>query len=229
MANPSPTATPNAGNYAFLNQITDVAVRNAVRQLMNENTAIRQQLEQLGRLTKPLTQILDAGRNQLKNLKDPSDPADAVTLRFLQFYVANFASAFGSEAGAGGGEPQPPGPCPPTTIADHAADVSAIWTATPVLPGSPDVDLYRFCQAVATFLETADPPFTCGLLLKSSGVNIYDCMGISYSISRVCYDNGRIFKILIDADPGGSRLPTWADNCGDDPGVYSPVATSGAC
>jgi hypothetical protein len=55
-------------------------------------------------------------------------------------------------------------------------------------------------------------PFPLGLLLKGSGDNIYTCGGETYSISRVCYPDGHIFKVLGDAGPGGNNTPQWVDD-----------------
>lgn len=230
-----PKGTPSANGYGFLNQIQDRATRDAIKKILDQLTSVQEQLQQgLGQLTQPLTQSLIASNNQLKRLADPSDPQDAVTLRYLQEYVANFASAFsGTQAAAGGGEGE--GDVPPSdgiVIPDHLDVVTNLWNASPLGPSSTDVELYRFVQAVAYALETVDfaaTGLTCGLLYKPTGAARYDCSGISYSISRVCYDNGHAFKVLIDADPGGSRLPCWADNGGTDETVYRPVSSSGSC
>lgn len=227
---PTP-AKGNASPTAYLNQIQDPNIRNAVRDILNQLGAIQKQLAVLGQLTRPLTQTINASNYQIKRIGDPSDPQDAVTLRYLQNYVANFAAQFqGSQAQAGGADGQPDTPTPPPTdIADHSGVVTDIWNMAPLGPTSTDVELYRFVQAVANALVGADPPLVCGLLHKGSGANIYTCAGETYSISRVCYDRGDVFKVLIDADPGGSRLPTWAFNAPLLPGEYRDVGASGSC
>lgn len=114
-----------------------------------------------------------------------------------------------------GGVP-PPDPQPVGDgIPSHLAEVEAVYAAHPVGPTSTDEEMFRFCQYVAQAILSAatDPPgLTCGLLLKDSGANIFTCNGESYSFSRVCYNNGHVFKIVVDADPGGVRTPTWDDN-----------------
>lgn len=114
----------------------------------------------------------------------------------------------------GGVEPPPPEPVN-DGIPSHLAEVEAVYAVHPVGPTSTDEEMFRFCQYVAQAILAAatDPPgLTCGLLLKDSGANIFTCNGESYSFSRVCYNNGHVFKIVIDADPGGVRTPTWDDN-----------------
>jgi len=111
-------------------------------------------------------------------------------------------------------EPPPPAPVD-DGIPDHSAEVNAVYATNPVGPTSTDEEMFRFCQRVAQAILAAntDPPgLTCGLLLKDSGANIFTCNGESFSVSRVCYNNGHVFKIVVDADPGGARTPTWADN-----------------
>ncbi len=114
-----------------------------------------------------------------------------------------------------GGVP-PPDPQPVDDgIPDHSAEVNAVYAIHPVGPTSTDEEMFRFCQYVAqAILAAATDPvgLTCGLLLKAGGANIFVCNGESFSYSRVCYNNGHVFKIVVDADPGGARTPTWADN-----------------
>lgn len=232
MAPPGPTPpTFNQAPVAFANQIKDTATRNAVLEIFKQLGAIQAKLDaSLGRLTLPLTTQLNAANNRLVRLEDPRDAQDAVTLRYLQQYVANFAATFsGSQAEAGGADGTNPETPIDDGIPDHLDVVTAIWNTAPLGPTSTDVELYRFCQDVANALLAVDPPYTCGLLEKSTGANIYSCAGESYSISRICYDNGHVFKILIDADPGGSRLPCWASNPPLIPDRYRDVTASGSC
>lgn len=223
-------AQQNTSPVAFVNQITDPHIRAAVLEVFKQLGVINGRLSSIGQLTAPLTTALNASNNQLKRLQDPSDPQDAVTLRYLQTYVANFAATFsGNQAQAGGSDGEPTSPDePPVPVPDHLDVVTAIWNLAPLGPSSPEVDLYRFVQAVANALLSVDPPLTCGLLHKPTGANIYTCAGETYSIARICYDNGQVYKIVIDADPGGQRLPGWAYNglLLDD---YRDVTASGSC
>ncbi len=223
--------TFNSAPTAFANQIKDIPTRNAVLEIFKQLGQIQTQIDKsLGRVSLPLTTQLNAANNRLVRLEDPRDPQDAVTMRYLQSYVANFAAQFsGSQAQAGGADGEDPTSPIDDGIPDHLDVVTALWNAAPLGPASSDVELYRFCQSVANALLAVDPPYTCGLLAKSTGANIYSCAGESYSISRICYDNGHVFKVLIDADPGGSRLPCWASNPPLIPTEYRDVTASGSC
>jgi hypothetical protein len=48
-----------------------------------------------------------------------------------------------------------------------------------------------------------------GLLIKNGGENITSWMGYSFSISRICYPNGGIVKVVSDAGPGGGNGAAW--------------------
>ncbi len=121
--------------------------------------------------------------------------------------------------------PTPPTPAP-NTVPDHSDIVNAVYATHPVGPTSTLEEIFRFTQAVAweVLASATDPDgFTCGLLYKPSGENIFTCAGVSYSISRVCYPNGQIFKVLADAGLGGSNTPQWVDNGTVDPSSYRPA------
>lgn len=68
-----------------------------------------------------------------------------------------------------------------------------------------------------------------GLLSKNGGENItfYEPVGVNISISRVCYPNGQIFKVLSDAGPGGVNGPIWHDDGLVNAGRYVAVAGAG--
>src|SRR5438874_919324 len=65
-----------------------------------------------------------------------------------------------------------------------------------------------------------------GLLRKDGGDNIarYEPAGVNVSVSRVCYPDGTLVKILTDAGPGGANGPAWNDNGTIDPALYIAVA-----
>lgn len=54
-----------------------------------------------------------------------------------------------------------------------------------------------------------------GLQVKTGGENVVVWKGVKYAAGRVCYPDGRIYKILTDV--GGANGPTWDAN-----GVVSP-------
>lgn len=60
-----------------------------------------------------------------------------------------------------------------------------------------------------------------GLLLKLSGENIVAWHGRSFSASRVCLPDGRIFKVLTDVPTTSG--PSWQDNGTVDPSLYVPA------
>jgi hypothetical protein len=223
-----------ADNYTFLSKIADTSTRKAMKAALDRLGVLERQAATIGSVSQALKTPLDGGKQYLQNIRDPAQLQDAVTLNYLQTYVANAFQAFSAEqaqAGGSGGQ-TPPSDDINDGIPDHSAEVTAIWNSAPLGPASTEVEKYRFCRAVAQALETSDFATlgrTCGLLEKDTGANIYLCTGTSYSISRVCYDNGHVFKILVDADPGGANTPTWADNGGVDVSLYKPVAGSGAC
>jgi len=62
-----------------------------------------------------------------------------------------------------------------------------------------------------------------GLLIKNGGENIISWKGYSFSISRICYPDGHIWKVLSDAGPGGTNGATWSDNDFVDKSLYVPA------
>jgi hypothetical protein len=48
-----------------------------------------------------------------------------------------------------------------------------------------------------------------GLLIKNGGENTIPWRGYSFSISRICYPNGGIVKVVSDAGPGGGNGAAW--------------------
>ena len=62
-----------------------------------------------------------------------------------------------------------------------------------------------------------------GLLIKIGGDNAILWQGYSFSSSRICYPDGNIFKLIIDAGPGGTNVPTLADNDFVDKSLYVPA------
>ena len=47
--------------------------------------------------------------------------------------------------------------------------------------------------------------------------------GYNFSLSRICYPDGHIYKVLSDAGPGGTNGPTWSDNDFVDRSLYVPA------
>ncbi len=122
----------------------------------------------------------------------------------------------------------PPPPPPDDGIPDYIAIVTAAHGSLGISGTSTDEEVFRFIQTVAENINLSgmNPSgIVCGLTLAPpGGDNVFTCAGTTYRYARVTFSNGHVFKCLIDADPGGARTPTWADN-GLDPSLYS-VATS---
>ena len=62
-----------------------------------------------------------------------------------------------------------------------------------------------------------------GLLIKDGGENIIYWNGKWFSISRICFPDGQIFKILSDAGNGGANGAGWAENGYVEPNRYVPA------
>lgn len=62
-----------------------------------------------------------------------------------------------------------------------------------------------------------------GLLIKNGGENTIGWRGQSFSVSRVCYPDGHIYKVISDAGEGGTNGATWADNDFVDKSMYVPA------
>lgn len=207
---PTP-AKPNAAPVAFANKIKDVDTRNAVLEILKHLGTIHDTLTTIGGVTKPLSTHLDSGNFQLKNVRDPVDDNDAVTLQFLQRYVANFASAFSnttqSQAGGGSGST----PAPPTAAAptNHVDIVEAARVSLGINAGSTNAQLFKFAQTVAWNIAAlgADPAAgNVGLLHQDSGDGVFYCVDMNDTLAcfRICYDNGANIKILT-----GSYTSQW--------------------
>jgi hypothetical protein len=103
--------------------------------------------------------------------------------------------------------------CAPLT-GDKLALVRCVHDA--VDPGSSADRAFEVTTRVAWLLRGEG----AGLLIKDNGENIIFWKGSWFSLSRICYPDGHIFKILTDAGEGGSNGPGWADNDWVDPGRY---------
>lgn len=109
-----------------------------------------------------------------------------------------------------------PTPTPVPIMPEHKNEVLALAEANPFDKSSME-SIFNFTRRVAWTLRGDG----CGLLQKGpGGENEFMVNGVSYSISRVCYPDGHIFKILSDAGPGGQNGPQWADDGTVDPSRY---------
>ena len=94
--------------------------------------------------------------------------------------------------------------------------VMCVWAV--VKPGNSVGDM-EVVKRVAWLLRGEG----AGLLIKNGGENAVLWQGYSFSASRICYSDGNIYKVIIDAGPGGGNLPTFADNDFVDPKLYVPA------
>jgi len=88
-----------------------------------------------------------------------------------------------------------------------------------VNPGSSGAMAFEVAKRIAWLLRGEG----AGLLLKPSGENIILFQGQYFSISRICYPNGQIFKVITDAGDGGTNGAGWADNGFVEPKLYYPA------
>lgn len=66
-----------------------------------------------------------------------------------------------------------------------------------------------------------------GLLIKDSGENIIGWGNRSYSICRICFPDGHVWKVMTDCGDGGANGPTWADNGFVETNRYVPAIDPG--
>jgi len=91
--------------------------------------------------------------------------------------------------------------------------VFCVWDA--IRPGN-TVDDLEVVKRVAWLLRGEG----AGLLVKNSGEGVVLWQGYGFSVSRICYPDGHIYKIIIDAGAGCQNLPTFVDNDFVDPTLY---------
>jgi hypothetical protein len=100
---------------------------------------------------------------------------------------------------------------------------------------SPGIDLVSCVRAAVNPTGNGDLAFEvtkrvawllrgqgAGLLIKDGGENIITWRGASFSISRICYSNGGIVKVVSDAGPGGGNGAAW-DTSLNFPNSVSPA------
>jgi hypothetical protein len=121
--------------------------------------------------------------------------------------------------------PEPPPPAPTQEpwelcaafINDKLNLVECVHEALP--PNGSGAAAFEITKRVAWLLRGEG----AGLLIKTGGENIISWMGYSFSLSRICYPDGHIFKVITDAGDGGVNGPGWADNGFVDPSLYVPA------
>lgn len=133
--------------------------------------------------------------------------------------------SFQSPAAPAPPAPPPPGSSPPppssgscdSLVNDKPALVACIHAT--INPGSSATRAFEVTKRVAWALRGEG----AGLLIKNGGENIIAWRGYSFSLSRICYPDGHIYKVLSDAGEGGTNGPTWSDNDFVDRSLYVPA------
>jgi hypothetical protein len=88
-----------------------------------------------------------------------------------------------------------------------------------IRPGGDEFRAFEVTKRVAWLLRGEG----AGLLIKNGGENVIAWKGYNFSLSRICYPDGHIYKVLSDAGPGGTNGPTWSDNDFVDRSLYVPA------
>jgi hypothetical protein len=124
-----------------------------------------------------------------------------------------------------------PAPTPPPGSGGGGPIGNGNWQSCGSTPGQALVEcvrdaVYRQSTLTDAFAVTKRVAWLlrgqgAGLLIKNGGENIISWQGYSFSISRMCYSNGALIKVLSDAGEGGGNGATW-DTSLFNPGEVSP-------
>lgn len=135
--------------------------------------------------------------------------------------------------------PQPPPPPPPPSgggggtgggvpgdwqsCSQYVADKSALSTCVhdAVNPARTVEAGFEVTKRIAWLLRGEG----AGLLIKNGGENIISWMGYSFSVGRICYPDGHIYKVLSDVP--STNGAAWGDNGFVDPSLYVPAINPG--
>jgi hypothetical protein len=122
--------------------------------------------------------------------------------------------------------PEPPPPPPPgpepwencgSLTYDKLALVRCVHDA--IDPGRSADRAFEVTKRVAWLLRGEGG----GLLIKDSGENIMYWQGYWFSLSRICFPDGHIIKVLTDAGEGGTNGPAYNDDGFVDPRRWVPA------
>ncbi len=126
-----------AGLYDALAKITDLELRQALKQILDQVGKLQGQVGAIGTLTKPLGSALDASGNLLQNLQDPVNPQDAVNLQTLRREIERIVVG-SAQTAAGRPAPFVPGaPAAPGAPAPTPPPAGPVAPPTPVTPFVP--------------------------------------------------------------------------------------------
>jgi len=88
--------------HPYLNQVTDPNAQKALKAAFDQISALVHRLETLEATAIRNTQALDANRQRVVNVGNPTSEQDAVTVTFLRAYVSAQLEAFKGIGGASG-------------------------------------------------------------------------------------------------------------------------------
>lgn len=179
---------------------------------------------------------LEAGLNRLTQIEDwQAAQPPILTLEEIQQQLGPLGATPLSTAGLLNTTPADTNPpdIPPVEdgIPNYLDIVTAVHDSMGIGPDSTAEEVFNFMRQVAADINASgqNPPgIVCGFAdAPPVGDNVFTCSGETYRYNRVCFSNGHLFKILIDSDPGGARLPTW-DNNGMAPDLYREATAPGS-
>jgi hypothetical protein len=128
--------------------------------------------------------------------------------------------------------PPPPTPGPPPPVGGNWQACSAYVNDGEELvrcvhgviqPGPSAARAFEVTKRVAWLLRDQGG----GLLIKNGGENIIEWNGYLFSIGRICFPGGHIFKILTDVGDGGTNGPGWHDEGFVEADRYVPAMNPG--
>lgn len=100
--------------YPGLESVGDPMVKRVLKALFDKVGNLETQVPAIGTVSQPLTTHLNANRNQLQAVGDPTHPQDAVTLTYLQHYVESRVTTVVAAATATTVSPPSDGPVIPS-------------------------------------------------------------------------------------------------------------------
>jgi len=127
--------------------------------------------------------------------------------------------------------PPSPGPGPGTGPGPGPGPVGGDWQScgstpgevlvkcihTAINPARTEEGAFEVTKRVAWLLRGQG----AGLLIKNGGENIVSWKGFTFSAARICYPDGKIWKVLSDVPT--TNGPSWQDNGYVDRSLYVPA------
>ena len=91
MAERSKTTT-KANLYTMLSKVQDPHMRQLFKFILDQTGNINDQTPNIGKVSQPLDQHMDANGNHIQNLKDPVDQQDAATKAYIDRQIQTLAA-----------------------------------------------------------------------------------------------------------------------------------------